>query len=130
MKVRRQTPFSFVAEALEQLDPLLKPMFGCTAIYVDGKMMLILREKEDHVVDNGVWIATSFEHHESLRKEFPSMRHVNLLAGGNPTRWQNLGAEHDDFESMAMRAVKLVLKGDQRIGIVPKPKKKTKGKKK
>lgn len=131
MKVRRQTPYSFVVEALERAQPLLKPMFGCVAVYVDDKIVFALRDKDDsHVEDNGVWLATSAEHHDSLKLEFPNMRRINLLANGAPTGWQNLPAECDDFEAMALKAVRLVLKGDPRIGKKPKPRTKKKAKKK
>ena len=39
-------------------------MFGCTAIYVADKIMLILRDRPDETADNGVWLATTAQHHE------------------------------------------------------------------
>jgi hypothetical protein len=54
-------------------------MFGCTAIYVGEKIALILRQKPSYERDNGVWLATTREHHESLRQDFPNMRSIALL---------------------------------------------------
>jgi hypothetical protein len=34
---------------------------------------LILRDKRENTKDNGVWLATTEQHHESLRREFPNM---------------------------------------------------------
>jgi hypothetical protein len=93
-------------------------MFGCLAIYVQDKIVLILRDKHDHTADNGVWLATTEEHHRSLRREFPNMRSIQVL-GKKVTGWQILPADAKDFEEAALRACDLVLAGDPRIGKVP-----------
>ena len=93
-------------------------MFGCLAIYLKDKIVLILRDKATSTADNGVWLATTMEHHESLRREFPNMRSIQVL--GKPiTGWQVLPADAQDFETAALRACELVLAGDPRIGKVP-----------
>ena len=68
--------------------------------------------------DNGVWLATTEEHHQSLRGEFPNMRSIRLF-GKEVTGWQVLPADAQDFEEAALRACELVLGGDPRIGKVP-----------
>ena len=93
-------------------------MFGCTAIYVAEKIVLILRDKPASSKDNGVWLATTHEHHESLRREFPNMRSIELL-GKKITGWQLLPADAVDFEESALRACDLVIARDARIGKVP-----------
>jgi len=95
-------------------------MFGCLAIYVDGRLMLILRDKPAHAADNGVWLATMHAHHDSLRREFPSMRSIALL-GKSITGWQVLPADADDFEQAALHACELVMSHDPRIGKIPEP---------
>ena len=75
----KSIPFEFVLEQLDRLNPVVKPMFGCFAIYIGEKMVLILRKKTADDPDNGVWIATAPEHHESLMKTFPSMRSIRLF---------------------------------------------------
>ena len=114
-KGKKKIPFDFVLDNLIPLSPEVKPMFGCHAVYVDEKIVFILRDREDHPEDNGVWIATSKEHHESLKKEFPSMHSIRLLGSGI-TNWQVLPANSDDFENSVIRACELVLKEDTRIG--------------
>ena len=93
-------------------------MFGCLAIYVGDKIVLILRDKPSYPSDNGVWLATTHEHHDSLRDEFPSMRSIQLL-GKQITGWQVIPADSKNFESDALHACELVLAGDLRIGKVP-----------
>lgn len=128
-KVKRPIPYQFVLDELEPLEPHTKPMFGCLAVYVGEKIVLVLREKESETQDNGVWLATSAEHHSSLKGEFPSMRSIEVFGGG-VTSWQVLPADSDDFESLALRACELIREGDSRIGKIPKPKSKSKAKSK
>jgi hypothetical protein len=69
--------------------------------------------------DNGVWLATTVNHHDSLRRDFPNMRSIEVL--GKPvTGWQVLPADAPDFEEAAMRACELVIARDVRIGKIPK----------
>jgi hypothetical protein len=146
VKRRKSVPHEFVLEALAEVEPRTNPMFGCLAVYVGKKIVMILRDKKadesrkktswardvrkrdrrerpDVQVtrDNGVWLATTIEHHESLRREFPNMRSVAVF-GKKVTEWQVLPADALDFESAALRACEMVVAGDGRIGKVPKKK--------
>jgi hypothetical protein len=117
-KPRSRVPHEFVLDVLEPLSPETRPMFGCLAVYVKEKVVLILRDHRDHVADNGVWLATSAEHHGSLRREFPHMRSIQMF--GTPvTSWQVLPSDTGDFEEAALHACELVLSRDPRIGRVP-----------
>jgi hypothetical protein len=121
-KQRKPVPHAFVLDALASMSPVTRPMFGCLAIYVgdkvQDKIVVILRDKRDQTADNGVWLATTEEHHQSLRREFPSMRSIQVL-GKKVTGWQVLPADAEDFEQAALGACELVLAGDPRIGKVP-----------
>jgi hypothetical protein len=117
-KRRKPIPHDFVLDVLAPLSPETRPMFGCVAVYVADKIIFALRDKPASHSDNGVWLATTVEHHESLRREFPSMRSIRVL-GKKVTGWQVLPADAPDFETAAMLACELVLDGDTRIGKVP-----------
>ena len=117
---RKAIPHEFVLDAIDALSPRTNPMFGCLAVYVEEKIVLILRDKPGPSPDNGVWLATTVEHHESLRREFPNMRSIAVL-GKKITGWQVLPADAPDFEEAALHACELVLAHDPRIGKVPKP---------
>src|SRR5580693_3909700 len=117
-KPRKSVPHEFVLDAIASLSPATRSMFGCLAIYVEAKIVLILRDKADKPEDNGVWLATTEEHHESLRCDFPNMRSIQVL-GKRVTGWQVLPVDAPDFESAALRACELVLAGDARIGKIP-----------
>ena len=129
-KPRKAPPHEFVLDALGPVSPVTRPMFGCLAVYVKEKIVLILRDKAGAAdADNGVWLATSEEHHRSLRREFPHMRSIQVF--GTPvTSWQVLPADASDFEESAMRACELVIARDPRIGRVPSPRRSVRRKKK
>ena len=115
---RKNIPHEFVLEALDQVSPWTRPMFGCLAVCVGEKIVLILRDKPTYPKDNGVWLATTPDHHESLRHEFPHMRSIELL-GKKITGWQVLPVDSPDFEEASLRACELVVAEDPRIGKVP-----------
>ena len=115
MKKKISIPFDFVLEQLYSANVEVRPMFGCFALYVRNKIVLILREKETSTADNGVWLATSKEHHASLKRAFPSMRSIKVF-GGNESNWQNLPADVNNFEEMVIQACEMILHGDDRIG--------------
>jgi hypothetical protein len=119
VKPRKAVPHEFVLDALAELTPRTNPMFGCLAIYVDDKIVLVLRDKREPAADNGVWLCTTEEHHVSLRREFPNMRSIQVF-GKDVTGWQVLSADAPDFEEAAMHACELVIARDPRIGKVPK----------
>jgi hypothetical protein len=116
-KPRKAVPHEFVLEALTAVSPRTNPMFGCLAVYVGDKIVLVLRDKPGP--DNGVWLATTMEHHASLRREFPSMRSIRLF-GTKESAWQVLPVDAPDFEEAALRACELIVARDPRIGKVPK----------
>jgi hypothetical protein len=120
-KPRRAAPFQFVLDGVAELPIHTRPMFGCLAVYVAEKIILILRDRPTHKADNGVWLATTLQHHESLRGEFPNMRSIREF-GEKVTGWQILPVDAPDFEESALRACELILARDLRIGKMPKRK--------
>ena len=122
---KKPIPFEFVLDLLERAGPVVKPMFGFYAVYLGEKIVMVLSDKPGAAGDNGIWIATAPEHHESLKQEFPEMRSL-VQFGPGPTGWQNLPADGDDFEDSAHRLCRLLIKGDPRIGKVPQRKRKLK----
>jgi hypothetical protein len=122
VKPPKRVPHEFVLEALADLAPRTHPMFGCLAVYVGEKIVLILRDRRDHTAaDDGVWLATGKDHHPSLRRDFPSMRSIAVF-GKEVTGWQVLPASAPDFEAAALRACELIAANDPRIGKIPEAK--------
>jgi hypothetical protein len=119
---KKNIPFSFVFEYLLPLVPAVKPMFGLWAIYVHEKIVLILRQRPDLPGTNGVWIATSSEHHASLKIDLPA---ICSIAGYSSvikeSEWQMIAENIDDFETSVRKVCELIVQGDERIGRWPKP---------
>lgn len=85
--------------------------------------MLTLRHKENNRGDNGVWVATMPQHHESLKKDLPGMRPLGIFGFKNQG-WQIIPEEADTFEESVTNLCELILKRDPRIGKIPKARKK------
>ena len=120
--------FPFVLEELQE-SPLAsrvctRAMFGSHAVYVDRKIIFILRQKDDPKTrrDNGIWVATQPEHNESLLRDFPALRPIELFAARGRKGfygWLNLPDSGDGFEETALALCRLVIAGDPRIGKIP-----------
>ena len=117
-------PYQFVLDELSEMNLSVRQMFGCHALYDSEKILLILRKKDDLVYDNGIWIATVFKHHVSLRQELPALRSIRIFGKGE-TGWQNLPERDSEFESLAFKLCELVKTKDERIGKIPKKKKRS-----
>jgi hypothetical protein len=112
---KNKIPFEFVLDELADVRPWTRQMFGCTAVYIEEKIVFLLRYKPDRKDrDDGVWAATTKEHHASLRRELPNLRSI-------ATGWQVLPVDAGDFEESVLPACALVRARDLRIGKVPKP---------
>jgi len=122
--------YAFVLEELgSRLSPdrlRVKPMFGSHALYVDEKIVFILRRKENSSRDNGVWVAMMPERIESVAKQFPALRLIEMFQTTGRTGfsgWLNLPESEEGFEESVYELCRLVASGDPRIGKIPKPKK-------
>ena len=86
MRRKKPLPFSFVLEELldSALSPRVRtrPMFGSYAVYVSEKIVFILRNKNEarSIRDDGMWVATQPEHTGSIRREFSTLRQIELFA--------------------------------------------------
>jgi len=119
---KKNIPFDFVLDHLIPLDVSVKQIFGLWAIYVNKKIMLILRHRQDYLDTNGVWIATNKEHHKSLKIDIPSLHSIsNYSRDIKETEWQVIPVDSEDFEASVRKVCELIKHNDHRIGRVPKP---------
>src|SRR5688572_22682463 len=117
MMTKKYIPFEFVLDHLAPLEIIVKPMFGLYAIYANEKIVLALRQRNDHTETNGVWIATNKEHHESLQKELPALHSFSIYSKTiSPSEWQMLPEHENDFEASVIKVCELIKRGDNRIG--------------
>jgi hypothetical protein len=109
-------PFDFVFDYLPQ-NVVTKSMFGMYYIYLNKKIVIILRKAAKNLDMNGIWIATSKEHHQSLEKEIPALANFVLDNGEmHDSDWRLLKHDHDEFEEAAIKICELISRGDKRIG--------------
>jgi hypothetical protein len=122
-KPRRKTvPYPFILEAIASLDPEVRPMFSGHAVYIGDRIVFMLRDRPKSPQDNGLWLVLSEitdPASPDLRKEFPSIRNIDLL-GGAIRHWLILPADSPSFETESLHACDLVLAHDPRLGRVPK----------
>ena len=121
--IRRKAavPHRFVLDAIAQMEPTTRAMFGALAVYVGEKIVFLLRDRPDEPGANGIWIAIPIEYQESLYADFPNARSVRIM-GKDISGWRLLSVDASDFEESALHACELILKSDPRMGKVPKSK--------
>jgi hypothetical protein len=92
-------------------------MFGAHAIYVDDRIVFILRQKQDKTKrDDGIWVVATQEHMPWLREAFPMLRPIELFGVKD---WINLPESDARFEETALTLCDMVAQKDVRIGKVP-----------
>jgi len=122
VKLKQKPPHAFVLEALAPLDPEVRRLFSGFAVYLGDHIVCMLRNHNKSPRDNGVWLVLSDiidPADPGLRKEFPSIRSIELL--GNKIRhWLLIPSDSPAFETEATHACDLLLRHDPRFGRIPK----------
>jgi hypothetical protein len=115
--------FGWVAESLvDEPSFLLRPMFGCLACYLHGRLMLLLADRTPPWC--GVILPTERDAHAAICEEFPVLRPHPVLS-----KWLVLRESADCFDEVAERLAEHCAVGDQRLGVEPKPKKRGRSRK-
>jgi hypothetical protein len=110
----KQHPLLWVVESLmEEPSYMEKPMFGCLALYLHGKLMLVLASGEEPW--NGLLVPTEHQFHPALLKEFSDIIQHPVLK-----KWLYLPEATEDFESSAADIVDAIRMNDERFGVEPK----------
>jgi hypothetical protein len=91
---------------------LVKAMFGCQAVYLDGRLVLCLADRKEHW--RGVLVPTERAHHAPLITARPTLAPHPVLP-----KWLYLPETADSFETDAQWLVTRIRARDPRIGIVP-----------
>ena len=118
IKAVRSHPLEWLLEPLQNQETFIrKKMFGCEAVYLNGRLMLVLAVGGEPW--NGLLIATSHEHHPALQKQWPRLTSHSVLG-----KWLYISQDDAAFESTGTSIVKSILHSDSRIGVEPKPRKK------
>ena len=105
-----------VESIMDEPSYLERSMFGCLAIYLHGRMVLLLSEGEEPW--NGLLIPTEHEHHIPILTEFKDIVQHPVLK-----KWLYLPENTEDFESVAYDIVHCIEMNDPRFGVEPKERK-------
>jgi hypothetical protein len=98
---------------MDQADYFERPMFGCLAAYLRGRLVLVLATGDEPW--NGLLMPTEKEYHASLLQDFiGTVQHPVLK------KWLYLPETAEDFEPVATGIVEAVLNNDPRLGVEPK----------
>lgn len=113
-KTPKQHPLLWVIESLmEEPSYLAKPMFGCLAIYLHGKLMLVLASGEEPW--NGLLVPTEHQFHTAIMRELRDVVQHPVLK-----KWLYLPEATEEFESSASDIVDAIKINDERFGVEPK----------
>jgi hypothetical protein len=98
-----------------------KRMFGGLAVYLFGRIMMVLVEptKTGRWKWHGVLICTEHAQQPLILEEFPELAPHDILK-----KWLYIDSRHEDFEQTMEQVAKAIARDDQRFGIRPRPKKK------
>jgi hypothetical protein len=113
-KKKPHNPLLWIVEPImEEPSYIDRAWFGCRAIYLHGRLMLVLCSGEEPW--NGVLIATEHEFHDAIHQEFENVVQHPVLK-----KWLYLPENSEDFETVSLEIVEAVRGGDQRFGVEPK----------
>lgn len=101
---------------MEEPSYIEKRMFGCLAIYLNGRMVLLMSEGEEPW--NGLLIPTDHQFHDSILKEFKDVVQHSVLK-----KWLYLPEDTEDFETTASDIVHAIELNDPRFGVEPRERK-------
>ena len=113
---KKVQPLRWVIETLEEERSYLeKSMFGCLAVYLHGRLSLLLTSGEEPW--NGLLIPTDHQFHDSIRRDYQNVFQHPVLK-----KWLYLQEASEDFESDAQEIVEEIRMNDPRFGVEPKEK--------
>lgn len=89
-----------------------KPMFGCVACYLRGRMVLVLADRGEPWT--GLLVPMERSEHESLIADLPALRPHPVLP-----KWLHLAHGSRGFAATSREIVERIAVGDVRIGVEP-----------
>jgi hypothetical protein len=121
-KKKPHNPLLWVVDSIvEEPSYIERAWFGCRAIYLHGRLILVLCSGEEPW--NGVLLPTEKEFHKDIRQEFENVVQHPILK-----KWLYLPENSEDFETVSSEIVEAVRGGDQRFGVEPMERTSRKGK--
>ena len=114
-KSPRKIAYDFVLDALSELGPTTRAMFGSTGVYLGERVVFILRKKGDP--DDGVWVAFDEDRTSDATAALPNLQAIQRLP--NVRCWRKLAESHPEFEDDVLEACRLAGDPDGPLGKIP-----------
>ena len=96
-KKKKQHPLLWVVESLmEEPSYLEKLMFGCLAIYLHGRLMIVLASGEEPW--DGLMIPTDYPFHQDIMEDFPDVVQHSVFK-----KWLYLPEAREDFNTAVLQ---------------------------
>jgi hypothetical protein len=108
-------PYDFVLQLLYPVRTTKRKMLGGYALYVNKKLLILLRESATSPEFNGVFVATVPEFFKELQEEIHTSR-MEFDLDGSKDSWLFISEDLDDFKNKVQKACELIKQGDERIG--------------
>ncbi len=108
-------PYNFILSFFYPIRPTIKKMLGCYGLFVNKKLVMLLRERDNQPEFNGVFVATQPEHFDTLSNDLHSSN-MDFDIDGDEYTWIFISEDLDDFKEKVKKAAEMVKVGDQRIG--------------
>lgn len=117
IKNEKHHSLAWLLESIEnQPSYLRKKMFGSEAVYLNGRLVLVLAVGEEPW--NGILLPTERKFHPALQREWAPLKSHPVLG-----KWLYLPQSESDFEEIASDILTHIRRADERIGVEPKPRK-------
>jgi hypothetical protein len=111
---KKEYPLRWIVESIEEERSYFeKPMFGCLAVYLHGRLSLLLSSGEEPW--NGLLIPTCHQFHDSILQEFGDVVPHSVLK-----KWLYLPESSENFETIAGDIVETIRMNDPRFGVEPR----------
>jgi hypothetical protein len=110
-----KVPYDFVLKELYPLRPKIKKMLGGYGLHLQKKIILFLREREQQIEFNGVFVATEPEHFAALQNEIHTSKMIFDFDGSKDS-WIFISEDLDVFEQKVKKACEMIRSGDERMG--------------
>lgn len=110
-----KVPYDFVLRYLYPVTPKIKKMLGCYGLFVNEKLLLLLRDRGNQPEFNGIFVATQPEFFDALQIQIHVSNMIFNL-DGVPHTWIFLSEDLADFDAKVKKTCEMIKAGDERIG--------------
>lgn len=108
-------PFDFILKELYPIRPKIKKMLGGYSLQLGKKILLFLRDNDQQIEFNGVFVATEPQFFDALQNEIHTSKMIFDFDGAKDS-WIFISEDLDQFEQKVKKACEMIRNGDERLG--------------